>query len=100
MRGKDRIEDEREEQEERRGEEKKRKENMPMSVSHCYYSRAPQNQLAWQHSCVLLGLEVRSQQTSASCATSEGSWEDFAIFPSPSSKVYSGCTALDSILCP
>lgn len=43
MRGKERIEDGREEQEERRGEEKKRKENMPMFVSRCYHSRAPQN---------------------------------------------------------
>lgn len=34
VRGKERIEDGREEQEERRGEEKKRKENMRMFVSH------------------------------------------------------------------
>lgn len=63
VRGKERIEDGREEQEERRGGEKKRKENMHMFVSHCYHSRASQNQLAWQHSCVLMGPEVRSQQT-------------------------------------
>lgn len=98
VRGKDRIEDGREEQEERRGEEKK-KENMPLLISHCYHSRASQKQLAWQHSLVLMGQEVRSQQTSASYATSEDSMEESTILPSPASKVYSGCTDLDSILC-
>lgn len=98
VRGKDRIENGREEQEERRGEEKK-KENVPLLISHCYHSRASQNQLAWQHSCVLMGPEVRSQQTSASYATSEDSMEEFTILPSPASKVYSEYTALDSILC-